>query len=201
MGRCPRQVQEKQRTAPTSTASLVSVPCPHTVRARMPGHYSTGFGFASMSGVYHACDISTVLFVRALPDQVFVCRCCGPWPDLLRQHLCRRSATTSPTDAGQRYQATYRGRLNHAARASRYRTQQRRDASGFTSRCLGMVWCRWTQGLLAATEREQPAAVRDVVMRSQVPVLGPVAVHWCGERCSPLLRNDFPALRLRVFEP
>jgi hypothetical protein len=104
--------------------------------------------------------------------------------------------------AGQRYQESYPGRLNHAARARRYRARQKivtHQGSPPRPQDDGVPL---DAVLLAATATaSKPAAVRDVVMRFQGSSPGFYRCHWCGERCSPLLRNDFLRRRQRGSNP
>ena len=51
--------------------------------------------------------------------------------------------------------------------------------------------------LAAAATASKPAAVREVVMRPRPPEPGFLHCHWCGARCSPVLRNEFLRRRQR----
>ena len=165
----------------------------------MPGHYSTGLGSRPCPALAEAVAISARFFLCArCRDQVFVCRCCDHGQIYCAGTCAEEARRQAQRMAGQRYQATYRGRLNHAARASRYRTQQKNVTHQGSLPLSRDGVVSLDAGLLAATvTASKPAAVRDVVMRSQGSSPGFCCCHWCGKRCSPLLRNDFLRRRQR----
>jgi len=165
----------------------------------MPGDYSTRFGSRPCPASLEA-DRSTARFFlcAGCRAQVFVCRrcdrgqiyCTGACAQVARQQAQRM--------AGQRYQESYPGRLNHAARTSRYRARQKIVThQGSPPQPQDDVVPLDAVRLTATATASKSAAVRDVVMRLQGSHPGFCRCHWCGECCSPLIRNDFLRRRQR----
>jgi len=165
----------------------------------MPGHYSTRCRGrpcpASMATATAAARLYVCLRCRA---QVLVCSHCDRGQIYCAGACAQEARQRSRQAAGKRYQATYRGRLNHAARAGRYRARQkivthqgsppqpRNDVVSLAALALDAVRLD-----AAVTASKSAAASREVVTRSQAPTAGYWRCHWCGERCSPLVRIEF----------
>ena len=172
----------------------------------MPGHYSTRCRGRPCPGSSATETAAARLFVCSrCRAQVLVCShcdrgqiyCAGTCAQAARQHA--RQA------AGKRYQATYRGRLKHAARAGRYRARQkivthqgsppqpRNDVVPLAAVALDAVR---TDAAVAAS-KSAAASSPEVAMRRQAPTAGYWHCHWCGERCLPLVRIEFLRRRQR----
>jgi len=126
--------------------SLVSVPCPHTVRSTHAGGLFHSFWFASMSVfIRGGHDNGTVLLVRGLPGSSIRLPPLRPWPNLLCRRLCTRSASalsarSRPALSGNRPRA----HETCGAQQALSRPNENSDASGF-HRSLGMMWCQQTR--------------------------------------------------------
>ena len=165
----------------------------------MPGHYSTRCHGRPCSASRATATAAARLFVCArCRVQGLVCShcdrgqiyCAGSCAQEARQHA--RQA------AGKRYQATYRGRLNHAARAGRYRARQKivtHQGSPPQPRNdvvpLAAVAPDAARLDEAVTASKSAASSPEVAKRCQAPTAGYWHCHWCGERCSPLVRIEF----------
>jgi hypothetical protein len=160
----------------------------------MPGHYSTRCG-SRPHPASRGADTATARFFlcAGCRDQVFVCSHCDRGQIYCAGTCAQEARAYAQRAAGQRYQMSRQGRLKHAARASRHRARQKivtHQGSPPLSRD-GVV------PLAAAVTTSQPAAATEVVKRSQALRAGSWHCHWCGERCSPLLRNEFLRRRQR----
>jgi len=115
---------------------------------------------------------SARLFLCALcRGQVLICSCCDRrqiyWPNGCAREARRRAQRA----AAERYQRSYRGRLNHAVRAGRYRARINKvthQGSRHTA----------SNGLLALA-----------VVRAPRPL--DLHCHWCGRLCSASVRQGF----------
>ena len=165
----------------------------------MPGDYSTRFGLRPCPSSSEADTTTTRFFLCAgCRAQVLVCRRCDRGQIYCASACAQEARQRSRQAAGKRYQATYRGRLNHAARAGRYRARQkivthqgsppqpRNDVVSLAALALDAVRLD-----AAVTASKSAAASREVVTWSQAPTAGYWHCHWCRDRCSPLVRIEF----------
>jgi len=162
----------------------------------MPGHYSTRCRERPCSASSAAETATARLFVCLLcRAQVLVCSRCDHGQIYCAGTCAQEARQRAQQAAGRRYQATYRGRLNHAARAGRYRARQKIVThQGSPPRPQDDV----VPLEAVATARKSAAmSSRDVVMRSAAPGSGVWRCHWCGESCSPLVRIEFLRCRQR----
>jgi hypothetical protein len=175
----------------------------------MPGDYSTRC-LSRPHPASRGADATTARFFLCAGCRVhvFVCRRCDRGQIYCAGTCAQEARQRFQQEAGRRYQASLPGRMKRAARNMRYRARQKivthqgspppppddvvlLDAGPRAAVLLDAV-------LLAAAETAStPAAVREVVMRSQTSEPGSLHCHWCGERCSPLLRNEFLRRRQR----
>jgi hypothetical protein len=165
----------------------------------MPRHYSTRCGSRPHPASRGAGTATARFFLCAgCRDQVFVCSHCDRGQIYCAGTCAEEARRQAQRMAGQRYQRTYRGRLSHAGRARRHRARQKivtHQGSPPLSRD-GVVSLAAVP-LAAAVTTSQPAAATEVVKRSQCFSPGFRRCHWCGERCAPLLRNEFLRRRQR----
>ena len=130
----PSGVTRRARRRP-QLPSLVSVPCPHTVRSTHAGGLFHSFWFASMSVfIRGGHDNGTVLLVRGLPGSSIRLPPLRPWPNLLCRRPCTRSASALPA----RSRPALSGNLPRAhetcgAQQALSRPNENSDASGFTT--------------------------------------------------------------------
>jgi hypothetical protein len=165
----------------------------------MPGDYSTRFG-SRLCPASSEADTTTARFFlcAGCRAQVFVCRHCDRGQIYCAGACAQDARQQAQRMAGQRYQESYPGRLNHAARTRRYRARQKIVThQGSPPRPQDDGVGLDAVPFAGTATASKPAAVRDVVMRFQGSSSGFCRCHWCGERCSPLLRNDFLRRRQR----
>ena len=164
----------------------------------MPGHYSTGCRGrpcpASRATETAAARLFVCLRCRA---QVLVCSHCDRGQIYCGGTCAQEARQRARQAAGKRYQASYRGRLKHAARAGRYRARRKivtHQGSPSQPRNdvvpLAALDAVRLDAAVAAT-KSAAGSSREVVTRSQAPTAGYWHCHWCGDRCSPLVRIEF----------
>ena len=194
-----RQAQRR-----SSLAVLLRRRAPHRAEARLQGHYRSHRGARPRrqptplrsGGCGHDDKPQARLFLCANPDcrtQVIICRGCD------RGHVycaacAPRARRHSLQRAGRRYQASRRGRFNHAARSRRYRARQDRVGENNVTH-HGSPPDR-TGALLIADPvvvGEQPLPVDS---RQPSPRQDWCCMH-CGRRCSAYLRQGFLPRRVR----
>jgi len=167
-----------------------STPCPTPCRARMPGQYSTRCGQRPSTGAARAEDTPGRLFLCGrCRVQVLICSCCDRGQIYCAGGCAREARQQAQRDAGRRYQASFRGRVNHAARSSRWRAQQK-NVTHQSSPPRADDDLVVVDAAIAASSRPV-TATSDGVGRS--PGLGAESwrCHWCGRRCPPLVRIGF----------
>lgn len=155
----------------------------------MPGHYSTPCGRRPCAGEGAPSDAPARQFAcercRAL---VRICSCCDRGQIYCPGSCAREARYQAQRAAGQRYQASRRGRVCHAARARRYRARQK-NVTHQGSPPL----CRDDDVVVDAT------ATRSVAVRSSHGHEGEHDhyCHWCGRGCPAFVRGDFLRHRRR----
>ena len=153
----------------------------------MPGHYSTPCGRRPCAGEGAPSDASARLFVCVrCRAQVLICSCCDRGQIYCAGSCAREARYQAQRAAGRRYQASRRGRVCHAARASRYRARQKNVTH------QGSPPSRRDDDVAAdatATEsRSVAAAAHELAVRSD---------HGPEARALPLVRMSLSALRPR----
>lgn len=167
-----------------------STPCPTPCRARMPGHYSTRCWHSPSTGGARAEAAPGRLFLCArCRTQVLICSCCDRGQIYCAGGCAREARQQAQHAAGRRYQASWRGRVNHAARMSRWRARQKNVThQGSPSPTDDVLVDAAT---VVAAGNRLAAAISDGAGRSKGLGTGPWRCHWCGRRCPPLVRNGF----------
>ena len=162
----------------------------------MPGHYSTRCRLRPhpASPTLETVPPRRFLCVRCRAP-VLVCSHCDRGQIYCAGSCAQEARYHAQREAGQRYQASFRGRLKHAARSARHRARQKivtHQGSPVEPRDDVVR-------LDAAAAANKPATASSCgpVMRSQVPDPGSWRCHWCGSRCSPLVRIGFLRRRRR----
>jgi len=165
----------------------------------MPGDYSTRFGLRPCPSSSEADTTTARFFLCAgCRAQVFVCRRCDRGQIYCAGACAQEARQRSQQEAGRRYQATAPGRMKRAARNRLYRARMKIVThQGSPPRPRNDVVPADAVPLAAAATASKPAAVREVVMRPRPPEPGFLHCHWCGARCSPVLRNEFLRRRRR----
>ena len=154
----------------------------------MPGQYSTPCGCRPWPREREPSSARLFLCARCRA-QVLVCSHCDRGQIYCAQGCGQTARREAQRAAGRRYQASRRGRLNHAARASRYRARQKNVTH---------------QGSLPPVTNDLVAVGASVSASEPVSACGPCCrgrsrgdyhrswhCHWCGCRCSPFVRHAF----------
>ena len=152
----------------------------------MPGQYSTRCGHRPSGGTAGAERTPARLFLCGrCRAQVVVCSCCDRGQVYCAGGCAQKARQQTQREAGRRYQTSWRGRVNHAARSSRWRVQKKNVThQGSPPHADDLVL---VETAVAASCRP----VADGAGRSQGRDPGSWHCHWCGSRCPPLVRMDF----------
>ena len=112
--------------------------------------------------------------------QVTICRHCDHG-----NRYCTECAPVARQEARKRaaarYQDSHQGRLNHAARQSRYRERQKKKVTHKGSRVV-----RISDLLVDGRKKIKLSSIPPA--QKYVPL---IYCHSCQKLCSPFLRNDF----------
>jgi hypothetical protein len=161
----------------------------------MPGHYSTPCGRRPCAGEGAPSDASARLFAcvrcRAL---VRICSCCDRGQIYCAGSCAWEARCQAQRAAGQRYQASRRGRVCHAARARRHRARQKNVTHQGSPPS-----CRDDDVAADATatgSRSVAAAAHELAVQADHDPEHEHC-HWCGCRCSPFVRMEFLRRRRR----
>jgi len=155
----------------------------------MPGHYSTRCGHRPSMGTARAEEMPGRLFLCVrCRAQVLICSCCDRGQIYCAGGCAQQARQHAQRSAGRRYQASRRGRVNHAARMSRWRARQKNVTHQGSPRPANDL----VLGDAAVTASRAPmTATPDDAGRCQGLGTGPWRCHWCGRRCPSLVRNAF----------
>jgi len=160
----------------------------------MPGQYSTRCRRRPCAALPEVPATAPRLFLCArCRAQVLICSCCDRGQIYCAGSCAHEARHHAQRAAGRRYQASRRGRVNHAARAGRYRARQK----NVTHQGSPPPPRDDLVSKDAAATASKPAAARDVVVRSRDHGPGLWRCHWCGCRCLPLVRIGFVRRRRR----
>ncbi len=136
----------------------------------------------------HGDAASARMFVCAgCRRQVLICTCCDRGQIYCAGNCAPHARRLSLLAAGRRYQTSRPGRLAHAVRARRYRARGKK-VTHHGSPVLP------TDGLLALGS---PMRASDAKASEDPPSPSASHCHWCGRRCSALVRQRFLRRRLR----
>lgn len=139
------------------------------------------------------------LFLCATPlcrTQTIVCSRCDRGQIYCAQGCAGEARRRKQREAGQRYQSSFRGRRNHAARQARYRARRAGDAEG---RRLAQRNKVTHQGSPEPPQSEllssDLATAEDGESSASEPVVGDslstTRCHWCACRCPDRVRHEF----------
>ncbi len=128
----------------------------------------------------HMSDTARLYNCLRCRSQVMICRRCD------RGNVyCSKCAPIARRDAENRaavrYQASAKGRLNHAARQRRYRERLNQKVTH-----RGSSSCR-IQGLLVDKQQKIKTFVRLLELSESTPIV----CHSCRELCSSFLRRNY----------
>lgn len=149
----------------------------------MPGHYLTHQRIRPrLCGDANESLTSARLYHCArCHAQVLICSCCDHGNIYCASDCAKEARRSAQREAGRRYQATHRGRCNHAKRMGDYRARQKKVTH---------------QGSLPLPSDDfisEGTAITPSTARSPSPFAGEslLRCHWCGRRCSPFVRTGF----------
>jgi hypothetical protein len=150
----------------------------------MPGHYSSHCRTRPCALLPATATTARFFLCVRCRAQVLVCSHCDRGQIYCAQGCALTARRDAQRAAGRRYQASRRGRVNHAARAGRYRARQNN----------------------VTHQGSPPHRADDLVMASAVVIAaspgegarsspghrsGSWSCHWCGYRCRPFVRREF----------
>ena len=159
----------------------------------MPGQYSN-----------HCCSrphpaaprtIARLFLCARCRAQVLICSHCDRGQIYCARGCAQTARREAQRAAGRRYQASRRGRVNHALRAGRYRTRQK----NVTHQGSPPLPADDVVSADAAACASQPATASPCgsATPSRGHGRGLWRCHWCGCRCPPRVRITFlPRRRL-----
>jgi hypothetical protein len=150
----------------------------------MPGQYPTRGAFRPrLCDDAEEADATARLFLCArCRAQVLICSCCDRGNIYCGEGCAEEIRRSTQRAAGQRYQSSHRGRLNHAARARRYRARQKKVTHH------GSLPQPTDDVMPVGTTLTTQAHLR--TPRS-FPLQPPWRCHWCERPCSPFVRHGF----------
>jgi len=157
----------------------------------MPGQYPTRGAFRPrLCDEAQQGDATGRFFLCArCRAQVLICSCCDRGNIYCDRGCAEESRRTKQRDARRRYQDTFNGRRNHAARAKHYRARQKKVTHQGSLQQLpddDMPEC----AAPTVSAPSGPAASTSRTSRSS-PLQPPWRCHWCGRPCSPFVRTSF----------
>jgi len=126
--------------------------------------------------------------------QVLICSCCDRGQIYCAAGCAQEARREAQLAAGRRYQASFRGRMNHAARTKRWHARQKNvthQGSPPLPDALVLVDAAVAASLRPVT------AMSAIVERFQRLGAGTSCCHWCGRRCPPRVRMEFLRRRRR----
>lgn len=176
---------EDRHGADPQPCKFASAPRPTPCRARMPGQYPIDGGLRlRLCGEAEEADATARLYLCArCQAQVLICSCCDRGNIYCARECAEVVRRSAQREAGKRYQATDRGRRNHAERARKYRAQKKVTHQGSP--------LQRTDDLISEGWAITPSTLRPRRSLPHFPREAPLRCHWCGCRCSPFVRSGF----------
>jgi hypothetical protein len=160
----------------------------------MPGQYSNHCrsrpcARLSCAPLPTAAATARLFLCARCQDQVVVCSHCDRGQIYCAQGCAQTARRDAQRAAGRRYQNSRRGRVNHAARAGRYRARQNNvtHQGSPPQRADDLV----TASAVVMASKPPSASPCDVARRSPPHRSGSWCCHWCGCRCPPFVRREF----------
>jgi hypothetical protein len=114
-------------------------------------------------------------------EMVIICSCCDRGQIYCNKGCAEKARRRRQREAGRRYQSSWRGRMNHAARNRRYRARHKNGTHQGSLPKPNLLPRRST-----VRASESPSA-----SRGYVPAGEASHCDWCGCRCSQFVRRDF----------
>jgi hypothetical protein len=155
----------------------------------MPGQYSNHCRSRPCALLPAAATTARLFLCVRCQAQALVCSHCDRGQIYCAQGCAQTARRDAQRAAGRRYQASRRGRANHAARAGRYRARQNNvtHQGSPPHRADDLVMA---SAVVSASQ--SPQASPGEGERSSPPHRsGSWSCHWCSCRCSPFVRREF----------
>ena len=155
---------------------------PHTpCSARMRGQYLTGWRVRPHAAgcKRHEAAHARLFLCGRCRRQVLVCSSCDRGQIYCAGTCAQEAREAAQRAAGRRYQASRRGRFNHAARARRYRARQKNVTHQSSQPPDDLL----SSGSTATASG--PSLSNDSAAHSTW------RCHWCGCQCSLFVRQGF----------
>jgi hypothetical protein len=155
----------------------------------MPGQYSSHFRSRPCAVLPAAATTGRLFLCARCQAQVLVCSDCDRGQIYCAQDCAQTARRDAQRAAGRRYQVSRRGRVNHAARASRYRARQNNvtHQGSPPHRADDLVMAN----AVASASKPSSAPPGEVARPSLGHRSGNWSCHWCRCRCPPFVRREF----------
>jgi hypothetical protein len=162
----------------------------------MPGQYSTRGGCRPCLPKADLVEEGSArLFLCArCRVQVLICSCCDRGQIYCAGTCAQEARHQAQRAAGQRYQASRRGRLAHAARSGRWRARQKNVTHQGSLLQPADAGVPMDATAAASAPPVTPSSNVEAPSRDEAAFW---RCRWCGRRCSPLVRMEFLRRRWR----
>ena len=151
----------------------------------MPGQYSSHCRTRPCALLPAAATTARLFLCVRCQTQVLVCSHCDRGQIYCAQGCAQTARRDAQRAAGRRYQASRRGRVNHAERAGRYRARQNnvthQGSPPHPADDLVMVIASNPPSASPGEEARPSPGHRS----------GSWSCHWCECRCPPFVRREF----------
>ena len=154
----------------------------------MPGQYSSHCRTRPCALLRAAATTARLFLCVRCQTQVLVCSHCDRGQIYCAQGCAQTARRDAQRAAGRRYQASRRGRVNHAARAGRYRARKNnvthQGSPPHPADDLVMA------SAVVIASNPPSASPGEVARPSPGHRSGSWSCHWCGCRCPPFVRRE-----------
>jgi len=155
----------------------------------MPGQYSSHCRTRPCALLPTTAAPARLFLCVRCKAQVLVCSHCDRGQIYCAQGCAQTARRDAQRAAGRRYQASRRGRVNHAARAGRYRARQNnvthQGSPPQPADDLVMA------SAVVSASKPASACPGEAARPSPGRRSGNWSCHWCGCRCPPFVRREF----------
>ena len=155
----------------------------------MPGQYSSHCRTRPCALLPTTAAPARLFLCVRCKAQVLVCSHCDRGQIYCAQDCAQTARRDAQRAAGRRYQASRRGRVNHAARAGRYRARQNKvtHQGSPPQPADDLVMA----SAVVSASKPPSASPGEVARPSPGRRPGNWSCHWCGCRCPPFVRREF----------
>jgi hypothetical protein len=155
----------------------------------MPGQYSSHCRTRPCALLPAAATTARLFLCVRCQTQALVCSHCDRGQIYCAQGCAQTARRAAQRAAGRRYQASRRGRVNHAERAGRYRARQNnvthQGSPPHPADDLVMA------SAVVIASNPPSASPGEVARPSPGHRSGSWSCHWCECRCPPFVRREF----------